>query len=224
MRLSVLDLVPVRTDQSTVGCAGCVDEPGADRGPPRLHPLLDRRASQHARGGGDQPAGDHRPSGRAHHAAAAGLGWRHVAQPCAAGRRRAVRAAGGRAPGAYRPRHRPGARLRPGDVVGTARCRRSRRSRYRGVPGVSRRRRRADERAGCAGADPEPALRPQGHPGRGDRAEAVAARLVDVLRAPGRREGICRMCSRTTSPVRARRRRWRCIGRSSGRAIWRPNR
>ena len=65
MRLSVLDLVPVRTDQSTVGCAGGDDAAGADRRPARLHPLLARRAPQHARGRRHQPAGADRLPGRA---------------------------------------------------------------------------------------------------------------------------------------------------------------
>ena len=96
------------------------------------------------------------------------------------------------APGPHRPGHRPRARLRPGDVDGAARRGRPRRPRHRGVPGVPRRRGRADERArraGAAAADLMRRLHPQGHARRGQRAAAVAAGVVDVLGASGRGQG-----------------------------------
>ena len=118
---------------------------------------------------------------------------RDAAQPRAAGGRRAVRAAGGRRARPHRPRHRPRARLRPRDVDRAARRRGPRRHRHRELPAVPRRRRGADEHQRRPGRTPpqpaRPGLRPQGHARRGQRAAAVAARLVDVLRAPGRRQG-----------------------------------
>ena len=51
--------------------------------------------------------------------------------------------------------------------------------------------------------DPAAGLRPQGHAGGRDRAQLVAARVVDVLRPVSRRPRACRTCSRTTSPARA---------------------
>ncbi len=85
-------------------------EPGARRRGARLPPLLAGRAPQHAGGRGDQPAAAHL-DGRGGHLPDPGrLGRRDAAQPRAAGRGRAVRAARGGVPRTDRPRHRPRAR------------------------------------------------------------------------------------------------------------------
>ena len=126
MRLSVLDLVPVRTDQSTadavaatVRLAQTADRLGYTRywlaehhnmpsvgatSPPVLIAYLAAQTAQ----------------------LRLGSGRRHAAQPRAAGGGRAVRPAGSRCAGPHRPGHRPGARLRPGDVAGAAWRRRGR--------------------------------------------------------------------------------------------------
>ena len=205
MRLSVLDLVPVRTDQSTARCAGGHRAAGADRRPAGLHALLGRRTPQHAVRGRHQPAGVDRLPGRADLAAAPRIGRRDAAQPRAAGGGRAVRAAGSGRPGPHRPRHRPGARLRPGDVVRAARHRR--RSRHRELPRLSRRRGRADERArrawfrcapGTTGSRP-PRPRPASR-GCGCSARRCTRRSWPPPRG-------CRTCSPITSPARAPKRR-----------------
>ena len=121
VRLSVLDLVPVRTDQSTADALAATVHAGADRRPAGFHSLLGRRTPQHAVRGRHQPTGADRLPGRADLAAATRIGRRDAAQPRAAGGGRAVRAAGSGRPGPHRPGHRPGARLRPGDVVRPAR-------------------------------------------------------------------------------------------------------
>ena len=115
--LSVLDLVPVRTDQATgdavaatLSLARAADELGYERywlaehhnmpavaatNPPVLIGLV-AGATERIR---------------------VGLGRRDAAEPRAAGGRRAVRAARGGVPGPDRPRHRPGARQRPGHAA-----------------------------------------------------------------------------------------------------------
>ena len=128
--LSVLDLVPVRSDQTTgdalaatLSLARVADELGYRRywvaehhnmpavaatNPPVLIAHGRRRRRAHPRG----------------------LGRGDAAQPRAAGGRRAVRAARGGLPRADRPRDRPGAGQRPGDELrAAARCRRRRATR-----------------------------------------------------------------------------------------------
>ena len=117
MRLSVLDLVPVRTDQSTSDALAATTQ---------LAQTADRLgytrywvAEHH-----NMPsvAATSPPVLIAHLAAhtiadPARLRRRDAAQPRAAGRRRAVRSARGGASRPHRSRHRPGAGLRSGDVL-----------------------------------------------------------------------------------------------------------
>ena len=62
--LSVLDLVPVRSDQASRRRGGGHPVPGPGGRRARLPPLLAGRAPQHAGGGRDEPAGADRPGGR----------------------------------------------------------------------------------------------------------------------------------------------------------------
>ena len=145
MHLSVLDLVPVRSDQTTG------DALAASGGWPRwptsaATALLGGRAPQHARRRRDQPAGADRDAGRRDRAHPGGLGRRDAAQPRAAGGRRAVRAARGGPPRPDRPRHRPCPRLGPGHLLGAApRRRRGRRRGGLALPVVRRQRDLDDE-------------------------------------------------------------------------------
>ena len=193
MRLSVLDLVPVRTDQSTSDAlaatthlAQTADRLGYTRywlaehhnmpavaatSPPVLIAHLAAQTSQLRLGSGGVMLPNHAPL-----AVAEQFALLEAAHP---GR---IDLGIGRAPGSD-----------PVTSIALRGSGRPRRSRYRGVPAVPRRRRGADERPRRAGAAAPGSdageLHPQGHPGRGERAEAVAARLVDVLRASGRRQG-----------------------------------
>ena len=131
-----------------------------------------------------------------------GSGGVMLPEPCAAGRRRAVRAARGRPPGADRPRHRPGAGHRPGDQLRPA-ARRGRGERRGGHPlprvrrqcagDDGRRRGRAERRrAGCTSSGPRrarPACRRSGCSGP-----------PTTARGSRRRRG-CPTSSRTTSPA-----------------------
>ena len=94
------------------------------------------------------------------------------------------------APGPHRPGHRPGAGLRPGDVVCCCAAPRvATTATSRTFPEY------LDDVAALMSARgvrvplPQRGLHPQGHAGRGQRAAAVAARLVDVLGASGRGQG-----------------------------------
>ena len=189
MRLSVLDLVPVRTDQSSSDALAATVALAQVGRPRRLHPLLGGRAPQHAGRGRHVAAGPDRDAGRADRTHPARVRRRHAPQPRPAGRRRAVRPARGRHPGTHRPRHRSRPRIRSGHVDGAARSGWPRRHRHREVPAVPRRRRGADGRQRRAGGHPAAELRPQGHPGGRQRARPVVARLVDVLGSPRRGEG-----------------------------------
>ena len=133
MRLSVLDLVPVRTDQTTsdalaatVRLAQTADRLGFTRywvaehhnmpsvgatSPPVLIAYLAAQTSQLRLGSGGVMLPNHAPLA--------------VAEQFAL-----LEAA---APGPHRPRHRPRARLGSGDVVHAARRRRARRPRHRPV-------------------------------------------------------------------------------------------
>ena len=94
------------------------------------------------------------------------------------------------APGPHRPGHRPGARLRPGDVDGVARPGAAATTRHREVPGVPRRRGRDDERQRRAGARiPQQDYILKATPAAVSEPRHVAAGLVDVLRASGRGQG-----------------------------------
>ena len=158
--LSVLDLVPVRSDQTTadavaatLSLARTADELGYHRywlaehhnmpavaatNPPVLIGLV-AGATERIR---------------------VGLGRRDAAQPRAAGGRRAVRAARGRVPGPDRPRHRPGAGHRPGHLLRAApRRRRGQRRGGHPLPGVRRQRARDDgarRASGSSVAGPHP--------------------------------------------------------------------
>ena len=194
MRLSVLDLVPVRTDQTTSDAlaatthlAQTADRLGYTRYWLAEHHNMPAVAAT-------SPPVLIALSGRADVAAAAGLGRGDAAQPRAAGGRRAVRAAGGRAPRPHRPRHRPRPGLRSGDLDGACAARPA------ATTATSRRfPQYLDDVVALMSARgvrvPLPRdlmrreLRPQGDACGGDRAAAVAARLVDVLGAPGRGQG-----------------------------------
>ena len=91
-------------------CPGPHHRGGPGRRPARLHPPLGRRAPQHAGRGVHEPARAHRPPGGCDRADQGRFGRRDAAQPRAARRRRAVRAAGGAAPRPHRPGDRPRAR------------------------------------------------------------------------------------------------------------------
>ena len=118
--LSVLDLVPVRTGQTSAQAvaASVALAQLADRA--RLPPLLVRRAPQHAGRRLDHAARADRGGRGAHRADPRRLGRRHAAEPRAARRRRAVRRARGARARAHRPRHRACARQRPGDHAAAA--------------------------------------------------------------------------------------------------------
>ena len=216
--LSVLDLVPVRSDQTSADAvaaslelARTADRLGYRRywvaehhnmpavaatNPPVLIGLLGRA---------DVP-----DPGR--------LRRRDAAQPRPARRRGAVRAPRGGVPGPDRPRHRPRAGHRPGDELG-APARRGRRRRRGGqpVPGVRRQRARDDgaERRGSRAARPEP--RAEGDPvGRVGPADLVA-RLFRLLRAPRRREGHALRLRPPLLRLRARPRRSTSTAAPSGR-------
>ena len=205
MRLSVLDLVPVRTDQNTgdalaatVRLAQTADRLGFTRYWLAEHHNMPAVAATARRCSS--------VSGRADHGAAAGVRWGDAAQPRTAGGRRAVRPAGGAAPGAHRPGPGPGPGHRPGHLDPAARH--PRRLRRGELPAIPRRGGRADERTRGPHPHPRPGLRPQGDaPARSaSRGSGCSARRC--TRRTWRPPRACRMCSPTTSPVRARPRRW----------------
>ncbi len=220
MRLSVLDLVPVRSDQSTSDAlaASTLLAQTADR----LGYTRYWVAEHH-----NMPsvAATSPPVLIAHlaaHTAALRLGSGGVMlpnhAPLAVAEQFALLEAA--APRAHRPRHRARARLGPGDLAGAARCGRPRRPRHRGVPRVSRRRRRADEqqrRAGAAATRPHAGqLHPQGHARRGHRARGCGCWVRRCTPRGWPPPRACRTCSPTTSPVRAPRRRCGSTARTSG--------
>ena len=128
LTMSVLDLIPVRTGQSTgdafrasVALAQTAEAAGVHRYWVAEHHNMPAVASTNP------------PVLIAMLAAATiddpdRLRRRDAAEPRTVGRGRAVRAARGCVPGPDRPRHRPGARQRPGDELGAA----ARRARDRG--------------------------------------------------------------------------------------------
>ena len=154
---------------------------------------------------------------RGHRADPGRLRRRDAAQPRAAGRRRAVRAARGRLPGPDRPRHRPRARHRPGHQLGAApRRRRSRATRRssRFPEYVDNVRRDDDARraSGCRSRAATPrAAAPPRTPCR-----VPTVWLLGLLGLLGRawppRRG-CPTSSPTTSRARARPRRSRSTAR-----------
>ncbi len=191
MRLSVLDLVPVRTDQSTSDAlaastqlAQTADRLGYTRywvaehhnmpsvaatSPPVLIAHLAANTSQIRLGSGGVMLPNHAPLA--------------VAEQFAL-----LEAA---APGPHRPRHRPGARLGPADVVSVAQ-----RARDATTATSTSSREYLDHvvammsASGVRVTDPAAGhLHPQGDAGGDLRAADVAARLVDVLGASGRGQG-----------------------------------
>ena len=112
--LSVLDLAPgARRRDRARGAAGH-HRPGPARRAPGLPAVLGGRAPQHARHRQLGAGRADRPHRRRDRHDPGGLGRRHAAEPCPAGRRRAVRHARGAPSGAHRSGHRPGAGHRPG--------------------------------------------------------------------------------------------------------------
>ena len=188
MRLSVLDLVPVRSDQTTGDAlaatrrlAQVADELGFERywlaehhnmpavaatNPPVLIAMVAAATSRIRVGSGGVMLPNHAPL--------------VVAEQFAL-----LEAAH---PGPDRPRHRARARHRPGHLVGAA-ARRRRRLRRGGhpVPDVRRQRDLDDEpgRGGPPGQRPD--ARAERDPARGRPAAGVAARLLGLLGAAGGR-------------------------------------
>ena len=220
MRLSVLDLVPVRTDQSTsdalaatVRLAQTADHLGFTRywvaehhnmpavaatSPPVLIAYLAAQTSQMRLGSGGVMLPNHAPLAVAEQFA--------LLEAAAPGR---IDLGIGRAPGS--------------DPVTSILLRGAAGRDDRDIekfPAVPRRRRGDDERAGCGRSvqlrDGDYILKAT--PGRGQRAAAVAARLVDVLGASGGGQGPAVRVRPSLLRCRAPRRRWRSTARSSGRA------
>ena len=139
------------------------------------------------------------------------VGRGDAAQPRAAGGGRAVRHAGGAAPGPDRPGHRPGAGHRPGDRAGAAAHHGG--AVGGGLPAGAGR----PDRTTSAATTPGPII---ATPGPRRAARRVAARLQRFQRPARRAARVCRSRSRTTSARRTPCRRWRCTGRTSGRRSW----
>ena len=199
--LSVLDLVPVRSDQTSADAVAATLALAQGGRRARLPPLLAGRAPQHAGRRGDEPAGADRPGGRCDPAAAGRVGRRDAAQPRAAGGRRAVRAARGGVPRPDRPRHRPRPGHRPGDELrAAARRRGSDRRGGQPLPGV-RRQHPGDDGAVRGRAERG---RSDAHPA-GDAGRDLGARRSGCWAPPTTRRGspprrACPTSSRTTSP------------------------
>ena len=217
MQLSVLDLVPVRSDQTTGDAlaatrrlAQVAEEAGYHRywlaehhnmpavaatNPPLLIAMVAAATERIRVGSGGVMLPNHAPL-----VVAEQFALLEAAHP---GR---IDLGIGRAPG-----HRPGDELRA-----AARRRRGRGRRGRPVPVVRRQRGLDDEprRGRPPGAGPDaPAERDTA---RRLDAAGLAARVLGLLRAARGASGDCPTCSPTTSPARARPRRWRSTGRSSG--------
>jgi hypothetical protein len=190
---------------------------GAGRRRAGLPPLLGRRAPQHAGCRRDQPAGPDRDARRGDLADPGRLRRRDAAQPRPARRRRAVRAARGGAPRPDRPRHRPGARHRPGDALRAARRRRRVRTRTRSPASPS-----TSTTCGCcsprtaSGCSPRgpraPAPRDAGRP----RCLTSGCSARPTTRPGWPRSGVCPTSSRTTSRAGARPRRSSSTARRTG--------
>ena len=171
-------------------------------------PVLGGRAPQHAGHRQFRPGRADRPPGRGDLHDPGRLGRRDAAQPRPAGGGRAVRHAGGAAPGPDRPGHRPGPRHRPAHRAGAAAHHGG--ALGRGVPAGAGRPDRLLPRGGPAAADHRDARAGATCPRSGCSAPAGSAPSSPGCSA-------CRSRSRTTSARPTPCRRWPCTGSTSGR-------
>ncbi len=201
---SVLDLSPIAVGLLARRRPAPLARPRTARRAPGLRAFLARRAPQHDR---HRQRGDlrgHRLRRRRHQDHPRRLRRHHVAEPLAAGHRRAVRHAGHALPRPHRPRPRPRAGHRSVDLPGAAARPGDRGSFPAGCAGIAR-----FLGAGRAGAE-DP-----GCPGRRHARAGVATRGPASSARSSRPRSACRLPSRRTSRRPTCSTRWRSTAKSS---------